>query len=294
MPDLSIFSGMIIELLQTRSPELVARLKQRLNLRLTTQGLPHFDEHAFGYRKFSEFLKATLSSELIFDARNGTGDMLVSLNQIPAAPVDAKPAIKAGEEKTERAAIRNDVWQAFTNPNPQRRRFFHRHTHAIRHFSDQADEAAIKVEILGALQDYVEILPIDGSKQTQWMAEFLDAIPLQGKDRGPFDAMLKESYTSSFNSVFTAALKERGTAWKKFRKARVNLAIDEWATKNGITPIVLSRPIDQVSTASPSLLLGAPALRIKVQKLLDLVSDDDIEKLILPTLLATISIRARQ
>lgn len=294
MLDLSVVSGLIVELLQSRSPEFVARLKQRLNQLLTSKGLPHFNEKLFGYRKFSEFLKETQSGELIFDRRDGAGAMLVSLKGISVAIAKDSSASMADENTTERNAIRNDVWQAFTNPDPQRKRFLHRHTHVIRHFADQDKNSVQKVEILGAPQDYAEILPIDGTKQTQWMADFLDTVPVQGKDRVPFDAMLKESYTSSINSVFSAALKEQGNAWKKYRKARINLAIDQWASDNGISSAILWRPADPASSIAPSALLGAPSLRLKVQKLLDLVCDDDIEKLILPTLLATIAIRARQ
>jgi hypothetical protein len=293
MEDLSTVSSMIAQLLRARSPELGARLKQRLNLLLSEQGLPPFNERALGYKKFTDFLKATQSANVTVGAAKAGGDVTVSL--VVDSTVDSASDLRIASlpEKQERAPLRNDVWQAFVNPDPHRKRFFNRVTHQIRHFSSGEPASGSKVAVMGSPHDYVEILPVSGAMQSSWMSEFLDSIPVGRENRLIFEPMLNSAYSSSLNSIFTAALKERGEDWKRVRKEKISLIIEDWATQHGIDRRVLHKATTYSAVHTAQNPNHSARLRSQVDQLLALIADEDIEKLIMPTLLAAISIRSR-
>lgn len=294
MKDFSVVSGLIAQLLRAKSPELGARLKQRLNLLLTEQGLPYFNEREHGFNKFTDFLKETQSTVVRFEPRDSGGDIWVSLVPEQQAQPAKSPLPASDEHRSERTPIRNDVWQAFANTDPGRKRFLHKSSHQVRHFVEKGAPSAVKDEVLASPQDYAEIQLISGEQQSRWMAEFLNGIPLHGENRTIFEPMLNAPYSSNLNSVFTGALKERGEAWKRMRAERINQHIDDWAARNSIDLNVLRRSGRPAESLLIPVTSPLSSLRSKVHKLLELVSDEDIEKLILPTLLTTISIRARQ
>lgn len=281
------------QLLNGRAPELGARLKQRLNALLAEKGLPRFDEKQFGFRKFQSFLEQTQSDWLDVSKPEGAGDIHVSSKRAFAAPSDSTVTAAPGGTPQ---PLRSDIWQAFTNPDPQRKRYFQSSTGLVVHFleSEWADK---REQIESATGGYLAITPIEGTLQQRWMREFLDSIPITGAERTPYEALLAEPYSSALNATFTRALGDHAAAWREFRTSRITSTIQSWARDAGI-------PLDQLraqpkEVSAPSFVTGAPRLapasspRAKAVKLLELMSDDDIRQVIIPILLSTIMVRNR-
>ena len=134
MLDAAEISKLIVHLLSARSPEFGARLKQRLNALLRERNLEPFDERRYGYKKFQDFLEKGQTDIVQVIRHEDGGDIQVSLKEAAQAAVEA-PVIQSVVSPSEWAGrpIRSDVWQAFANPDPERRRYLDRQTLQIFH-----------------------------------------------------------------------------------------------------------------------------------------------------------------
>lgn len=281
--DVSQVSQLLKQLLEAHSPEVGARLKQRLNALLVGQGLGPFDERAFGFRKFGDFLQKTQTEILKVDRTEST-DIIVSLVGASASPVQImRPAVE-----TDQAAIRSDVWQAFTNHNIQRKRFLNKETFAVKHFIEN-DQSSASHEVAENRDKFIEIQPIPGNEQLDWMREYLSTVPLQAADKTPLEAMTEQPYTSSLNSAFTRALGEKGEGWRHFRTHRVTEAIERWASLHGVSLDYLRKPA--VQTHADGKAVPKESARARALKLLQLISEEDIAKVVMPVLVTTVLIR---
>lgn len=277
------------QLLASREGELGARLKQRLNALLLERSLPRFDEKQFGFRKFRSFLEQTQSDWLDVSLPDGTGDILVTAKVARATlPPPGNRTLSSTSQP-----IRSDVWQAFTNPDTRRKRHYQLSTGIVLHYAE--GENSPKREQVEAAQDgYVEIHPIDGETQQRWVREFLDSVPITGTERVPYEALLAGPYSSALNAAFTRALGEHATAWRDFRTARVTDAILIWAQNHNVPPEHLrTAPKENRAILGPHMQQTAPASRVQAMKLLELLSDEDIRQIIIPTLLSTIMVKSR-
>jgi hypothetical protein len=282
--DVSQISQLLKQLLEAHSPEVGARLKQRLNALLIGQGLDHFDERAFGFRKFGDFLQKTQTDILKVDRTEQSTDIVVSLVGVPTLAVQAsRPVIESDQ-----TAIRSDVWQAFTNINVQRKRFLNKESFALKHFIEN-DQSTASHEVAESRDKFVEIQPVAGTEQLKWMREYLGTVPLQTADKAPLEAMTQQPYTGSLNSAFTRALGEKGEGWRHFRSQRVTEAIERWASQQGVALDHLRKSTVQ-SPADAKVAIKESA-RLRAQKLLDLISEEDIAKVVLPVLVTTFLIR---
>jgi hypothetical protein len=281
--DVSQVSQLLKQLLEAHSPEVGARLKQRLNALLVGQGLSPFDERVFGFRKFGDFLQKTQTEILKVD-RTASTDIIVSLVGGAASPVQVtRPAIE-----TDQAAIRSDVWQAFTNHNIQRKRFLNKETFAVKHFIEN-DQSTASHEVTASPDNFIEIQPIPGSEQLSWMREYLSTAPFQVAEKTPLEAMTEQPYTSSLNSAFTRALGEKGDGWRHFRTHRVTEAIERWASQHSVLLDNLRKPA--VQTLADMRAVSRQSARASALKLLQLISDEDIAKVVMPVLVTTVLIR---
>jgi hypothetical protein len=281
------------QILAARSPELGARLKQRLTASLREQGLPPFDERAFGYKSFQVFLEKTQSDWLsVTRPTEGPGDIIVSLHgqqRVAAAlPARAEPP----------SHFRNEVWQAFTNPDSSRKRYLHKRTGEIVHFK-AGERSQHAVAYSDAPDDYAEIEFIDGSRQREWMEEYLNAVPVVGDERQAYESMMAAPYSSAMNVAFTRALGDKQEQWREFRTSRVVAAITEWASKHSVPIELLER--DSPTVDSKALHGQTPAhaprpahaARHDALKLLELLTDQEINSIVLPVLLSTMLLRTR-
>lgn len=288
--DLSLISALIKQLLEAQSPDLGARLKQRLTALLVAQGHEPFDVRTFGHRKWATFLEKTQSEILTVDHKADSNDILVSLRTTASATIVPPRAAAVGEAETR---IRSDVWQAFASHNPRRKRFLDKHSFAVKHFLNNEASAASS-EVAANPQNFVEIQPIAGEEQISWMKDYLNSIPIQGTDRTPLDAMLTQQYSASLNSAFTRALGEKGDAWRHFRTQRVSQVIEKWAAENDVKLDCLRKvaATDPIQPAAKAPIVRDDA-RARAQKLLQMLSDKDIATVVIPILVSTILVQSR-
>lgn len=282
MDELANIKQLILQLLTSSPHEFCARLKQRLNRLLIAQGGMAFDESKFGSKKFSDFLSDHLEDRIVLEKPVGAGDIRVSL----------KPSItRSGVmlPKREHAfAIRSDIWQAFTNPDARRKRFFNRSTGLVTHFVEGA-EGDFRQLLDAAPHDYAEIEFIPPAVQQEWMREFLGLLDLPDSERAALEGLIAVGYSSSVNAAFTKALDAREQEWRKMRTLKVTERIQAWATQHSVKLEELSAR-KQTGDATPSVP-ETPALltsRQQAIKLLALMSDEDIAKVAIPVLLSSV------
>jgi hypothetical protein len=270
--------------LEARSPQLAATLKQRLNIRLQEQHLGLLDERQLGFKKFQDFLDSQLDW-LEITRPTGSGDITVALRNVTGAQPTSAP-------------IRSDVWQAFTNPDKGRKRFFRLKDRAIHHFVAGENSTPAR-QIAESPQEYIEITPIEGSQQQNWMTDFLATLAVSAPEIATYEAMVKQPYSSAVNVFFTRALGEHAQSWREIRTKRVTESIDNWAATNNVSLEALrssERPSSAPVPAEPSALTpktNTASARQQLTKLVELVSDDDINQVILPLVLSTILIRSK-
>jgi hypothetical protein len=286
--DADLVTEVLRQALETRSPELGATLKQRLNMLLAQRGAGPFDERALGFKKFQDFLGS--QDWLEIKKPTGSGDISVFLRTAPPIQVSSTDTQRE-KPSPSNIAIRSDIWQAFTNPDPKRKRHFHRTNGAVLHFVEGEDSPNSAL-VNDARDEFIEIQPIDGAMQLRWMRMFLDALPLGGNERSAVDAMLVEPYTSALNVTFTRALGSHAGSWREFRTRRVTDQITAWAAQAGV-------PIEQLHPPTSSHVAAVPARqpamsqRERAMKLLELLSDEDIARLVIPVLLSTLLVQSR-
>jgi hypothetical protein len=289
MRDTDFTSQLLTQLLSDRPPEFGARLKQRLNATFAEKGMGKFDERSFGFKRFQDFLEQGHGHLITVQRPSGAGDILVSL-KIPKI---------LGTPRTvqiEPAPIRSDIWQAFTNPDSTRKRFLNKQTLVVRHFNEAQEPQASYAEVTSSPDEFIEITPIGGETQIEWMRRFLEeTVNIPSDERIAFEAMLTEPYSSGVNAAFTRALGEHSTAWRNYRSRRILDSINNWARQHEVQMDRLRVQPRQPADMTENVHGGtAPfSAREQVIKLLELLSDDDINRLVLPTLLSTILIKSR-
>jgi hypothetical protein len=115
----------LVDILRVNGPQLGSKLKIKLIAGLIQRGRLTPAESTLLIPKLSTFLVA--NSDLVEVQKSTVGDITIALRD--------KAAINADQETdAQPIRYRPDVWQAFLNPDPQRRRFFHRHAHTLVHY----------------------------------------------------------------------------------------------------------------------------------------------------------------
>lgn len=331
--DLQFVLAVILDLLVDRPYEFGARLKQRLNRRLVSESLPALDENQFGYRKFHDFLTGELGDRLTIDRPSTDGDIRVSLNRslvenaiahgasydvdhfLPypmhrsmqvtpkssvSSPIEGLTSHEIGpiaevRDGAEVIAYRGDIWQAFTNLNPLRKRYFDKDANQVIHFIDGTD---INIQSLVDADPvrFAAVSPIDRAVQQGWMREFLERLELPEPELAILKHLAVDSYTSKANVMFGRALGERQGEWKAFRAERVDSIIQAWGKANDVPQarLILQKaapaPAKRYAlTASPSALSS----RGQAQKLLELMSDYEIATVAIPVLLSFVLTKSR-
>ncbi|MCC4261123.1 hypothetical protein LL270_10700 [Pseudomonas aestusnigri] len=283
----------ILTLLEQKHPipELGARLKQHLNRSLKHDGLPSFNEKPFGYKKFADFLAEELKGQVIIERPNSSGDVSISL------PASHHPTISQTSSKL--PSIKSQIWQAFTNPDAGRSRFYRKSDGKIVHYLAGTDSAQEEV-ITQQPSNYIQIPPIPETTQVQWMREFLAATDLDQASRAYCAQLLDEKYSSSVNLDFTRRLGEHAKDWAKQRTLKVTAVIEEWAAANAVPFALL---LNTSGTLTPTAKqetkpdTNKPSeKRVQLHKaasLLELLDEEDIKSVVIPTLLSTLLIKSR-
>ncbi|MDB0510782.1 hypothetical protein [Ralstonia solanacearum] len=296
---------LLTQLLYEHSPELGARLKQRLKRAFAVNGFPEFDEKPLGFKRFSDYLLRIHGDLVSVDRAEGVGDILVSLRG--TAPTHPEPTLPQ-PRLIATPVLRSDIWQAFANPDENRLRFFNKTTDKVVHYL-QERQSHERAEVEGSPGSFIRIVPIDKEQQGSWMREYLQQAPLSTTQKEVLEPLATEPYSSTVNKAFTDALSTHAVGWRRHRTAKVIEIVHEWAQRNGIALTRLhaavkepaafapASTIPELSVSSISAAPRAPAeqmpARQQAMKLLELLSDDDIQRLVLPTLLSTILVKSR-
>jgi hypothetical protein len=225
----------LVQILKENGPLLGSKLKVRLTAVLGQElGVPREAWHSLVPR-LSHFLAA--NSDLVEIHRSGAGDIHVSLR-------DRARNTSTAEAGATKVWYRPEVWKAFVNPDPDRRRFFHRHTHELVHLLMQPSGGPDSplAERVSKDSEFVPIEFADAETQQGWLREFLDTTPLISESHKRVARhFLELPFDTSINAAFAASLGPHGDAWKRFRAKKLDDFITAWAQRNGVDSPALKR-----------------------------------------------------
>ncbi|MNG11826.1 hypothetical protein D3C84_953940 [compost metagenome] len=108
----------------------------------------------------------------------------------------------------------------------------------------------------------------------------------------PLQALVNSTYSSDVNAAFTKALGDRELQWRQMRTLKISERIQAWAVEHNINPDNLS--IQPAATSAP--VVERPATpsgsilspRQQAIRLLELMSDEEIQKSAIPVLLNSV------
>lgn len=276
----------LAKILKEKSPISGAQLKVRLIWETTQVGLPPFDERHFGYRKFTDFLAGIAEDLLTIKHPEGPGDVEVFVRQSLNGPETSFQG-----SKRQSIRLRNAAWQAFTNPDPNRKRFWSKETGEIIHYLE-GQNSDFEKKILADPSRFIEIHPTEAATQTNWMLEFLDGADLSAEQKQAIRPIPVQPYSSLVNVLFTRALGQQGELWRSFRVKKVLERAREWAETNGISFEQLKdTPEDPPATQILAVAVAGTPVRKRLGEILDMLEDDEIRRVVLPTALACILVR---
>ncbi len=283
---------LLIELMQGKTEEPAARLRQLLISEGQNRGLGSFDHQAMGYRRFKDFLAAFPD---LFELRTREGgEMIVCPQSISESTPANSASVSVRREPS--SAIRDEVWIAFSNPDPRRARFFNRLDGRVFHTLIQEGQSPDSLRPPG---DWVRIEQIGAELQSTWMKEFVSEHP----DVPPaVPPMLEETYSTPLNVRFTRSLGPLGKAWTQFRLRKMIQQIHSWAATVEVPISRLSPasvPTHAVYTAArpaPLPVVDTYALSAKERalRLIDTLSEDEIANYVIPLMASVLMVKARQ
>ncbi len=272
-------------------PQKGSRLRPLLEREFEKRTGISFRAAFWSFPKFLTFLEAN-SDILDIVKPNGPGDITVQLRQdVPSAPVSALPP------PTSLARfLPSSVWNAFTNPDLRRRRFFSRLSGEIVHYIEGSQTAhhLTIASVVANDSNYVEITPVSAEQQSGWLKEFLASVRVPESKQELLNILAETPYSSAVNTAFIATLEDLGEEWRQFRASRVHEAVRAWAESQNI-------PLDQVLRLPSHAIHGtvdqhghgslSPAsqesssindLRLWLHALIDKLDSTDASQILLP------------
>jgi len=171
MPDHLQLARAILQELLVAGPIKGAKLKPQLVRQFELRTGMGFRGVFPDYLKFSDFLSA--NKDLVdVTPPQGQGDITVQLkgNHVAAPRI----TWQAGNAPVS-FELPRPLWQAFTNPDPDRRRFFNRETRDVVHYIEDSSEEPnprIRTQVRDD-PNFVEIEPAGAELQKEWMREFV-------------------------------------------------------------------------------------------------------------------------
>lgn len=292
MPDYTQIAREILQQILAGGPRKGAPLKAVLMREFQRQTGADFNAAFWNFPKFSNFLAANADLvDVSYPLK--IGDIAVSLRQPTdaVAEVGLERAIYPTARRAFSFRLPPPLWHAFTNPDPARRRFFHRLMHNVVHFV-QGSEAEPNLSISASVQadsNYVEILPATAEQQNRWMREFVKTNDVPHGKRQLIDSLLAIPYTSQLNKTFCTALGEMEEDWNQWRALKIREFVEEWASANGITLDDLSAEITspESSALSPSPMPfgvghAEAELRRRLHAAIDSLAPGELPQVLLP------------
>lgn len=297
----SIVLQALSEILAVQSPQFAARLKQRLTAALESKGEDAFDERKFGFKGFRHFLTEGTQGLFVIAPSPDGADIVVSLQGATGgASTTSSSANETG------SSIRKEVWQAFTNPDQTRLRFLNRRTHVVRHYL-RGEESPPAQEVAAARAEFVEIQPISGDDQVGWMRQFIEQKNIGHPLHDVLEGIIAKPYTSGVNAAFTGALQDDGLEWRQDRVQKIIQRIAAWSKANDVPMEYLSSRHVPESAHPPATHPNKPVKvewsedgvdgvknpRVQAERLLGILTNDEISRVVLPVLLSTLLMRGK-
>jgi len=259
-----------------------ATLKLRMLAQFEAEAQTSFDAAFRIYPKFASFLAANDDLvEIIRPPSNMPGDITVRLRQASDVAGVANPDL--APEGATGFSLPREVWQAFTNPDVHRQRYYQKSTGSVVHFLDNVLPAA-------ALDpnDWARITPIPPETQSGWMHRFVETNFAPSSKQVELRQVAGLPYTSALNHTFAFTLGAHAAAWKRYRASRVVAAVRQWADEHGISIDALAKAASRAPGPEPE----APreALRTVLLEVIQNASADELRLIQVPaSLLLSVS-----
>lgn len=264
----------LIRQLLASGPMKGATLKLRMLAAFEAEAQTSFDAAFRIYPKFASFLAA--NDDLVEITRPPAtlpGDITVCLRQASDAVGPAGDDFAPKDVSD--FAMPREIWQAFTNPDVHRRRYFQKSTGSVVHFLD----SALPPTVLDP-DDWVRITPIPPDAQSGWMYRFVETNFASSAKQVELRQVASLPYTSALNHTFASILGAHAAAWKRYRASRVVAAVRKWAEDNGIS----IEAVAKTASRAPVLEPEAPrdALRAVLLEVIKSASADELRLIQMP------------
>ncbi len=275
----------LVAVLKPTGTLLGTRLKQLLSDQLSKQTGRRFDQRVWGFTRFIDFLRA--NGDLVeVEDKVGPGDRKVSLRANAEERVTlVPPELAAKLTPFSHPKIRNDVWQAFANPDPNRKRFFNRESGQVVHFDTSmatAIDRVISDRVERQLTEFIEIPPIPADEQQNWFREFLAAAGNAIPEPNRFSALLDSEYTSALNADFTSLLGQHSESWRRFRAEHVIRRAERWCDEVEVPFSSILLPPTHTSPHRDEDRYTLADRKRRFHILIDSLSEDELDAILLP------------
>jgi hypothetical protein len=268
----------LIHNLLSAGPMKGATLKLRMLRDFEAEAGQSFNTAFRLYPKFSSFLAA--NNDLVEVSRPATGmpgDITVRLRT--AREMAEEPGRSASAPEY---YLSNDIWQAFTNPDPLRLRFFNRATHKVIHYI----VGQPTLDVAGD-PSWVKVQPASASDQSGWMREFISLEPLPDSRRETLRQIADLPYSTSTNATFVSALGQYASVWKRFRTGMVIELVKRWCEDAHIPEEDVLHPAVQAPAIGSSISIEA-RLRTALIRAIEAATPDELRQISIPASLLTI------
>lgn len=288
--ELSLARELLRQLLAA-GPQKGARLKVLLVREFERRAATTFQQAFWTFPKFSAFLAA--NADLVeVNAPRGPGDLTIRLR--PQVTQDPSPT-SVPQLASPARFLPPPVWNAFTNPDPRRHRFFNKVSREIVHYLENSQEPpSPRIAALVANDpNYVEIVPASAEQQGAWLKEFLASVSIRESKRPLLTKLAEMPYSSAVNTAFGATLGDLAESWRQFRASKVNQVIRTWIERSGValdqlcglpsTGESIREPVlGHGALSAPPALTAAPEMRRWLHTLVDALEAPDLAQILVP------------
>jgi hypothetical protein len=285
MQDQTLLRALLSEILLSSGPQKGARLASELRREYELRTGQRFSLKQWGHSRFVDLLEEFRDCVEI-TRPDGPGDIDVTLR----VGIDSDHRHRAKDEDVSGAATPTSrlpfpIWQAFVNPDPNRRRFFNRRTRAVAHYVENSPEqvdayARTRVQAWGEFA--VPIQFISAETQRSWMIDHLTSITVSEQTRSALERLVRDEYTSAVNAIFSKGLGPAGSAWRVKRTCQVVQHIRNWASENQIDVNDLFREPRGHEFEPPEQSYSPSDRRRMLHALIDTLRDEQLGSVLVP------------
>jgi hypothetical protein len=180
----------------------------------------------------------------------------------------------------------NGVWQAFTNPDPDRRRYIDRVSGRVIHHR----KGVAPPELISD-PSWIEINPVPALEQTKWMHDFLNLVAVSEGKIDLLKSIADMPYSANSNALFSKTLAEYADAWRRFRAGQVMRVVRSWSDETGVPFEKIAQPVTK-ATPTPTQESREAALRNTLIKAIRSASLEELRQISVPASLLNFYLHA--